>query len=108
MLLGGTIAICLPGLRKWRHREVQSLAQVTQLSGGAGIEPGLPGSRDHAFPHSIMVPLNGRWCVIILLKPRGFGFLAPDLTARVGFEPRSCVLSQPSLEDDAQEGPILF
>ena len=37
-LLGGSIITCVMEMRRPRHREVRSLAQVTQLlSGGAGI-----------------------------------------------------------------------
>lgn len=42
------LAAVLLGMKKGRLREVQSLAQVTQLiRGGAGIKPRLPSSRDH-------------------------------------------------------------
>ena len=53
-----------------------------------GFEPRLPSSRDHAFPHNLILLLKGRHCVIAILqmgklKPREFEFLARDLTARV-------------------------
>lgn len=83
-------------MRKRRHREVRSLAQVTQLiRGGAGVEPRLPSSRDHGASERKMP------CHHLFAgrdpEPRGFEFLAHDLTARDGFEPRACVLSKPSL-----------
>lgn len=64
------------------------------------------------FPHNVTAPPKARYCVIILSqtgnsKARRFEFLAHDLTARAGFEPRSCVLSKPSLEGDARDGTDL-
>lgn len=61
-------------MRKWKYREVWSLAQVTQLiRGGAGIEPRLPSSRDHDASERKMPCYHhfaGRD-----LEPRGFEFL---------------------------------
>lgn len=94
------LAATLLETRKQRHREVRSLAQVTQLmSGGAGVGPRLPGSRAPGAPgREIQHPHStGR-----TLKPRRFALPAHELTVRAGFEPRSCVLSSPSLEDDTQ------
>lgn len=72
------LAAALLEMRKWRHREVRSLAQVTQLiRGDAGIEPRLPSSRDHGASESKML-CHHRFAARDP-EPRGFEFLAHDL-----------------------------
>lgn len=110
----GSIAICILEKRKQRRREVQSLAQVTQLiRGGAGTGPGQtawlqrPCLSPQHYGASESKILRHHPFADRKLQARRFEFLARDLTARAGFEPRSGVLSKPSLEGDAQAGTDL-
>lgn len=96
-LLGATIAGRLLEIRQRRPREAQPVAHVAQLGGGAGVKPRLPGCTGHVLslsPTTLQRFWKGHAGITLLQagNRRGTDFLARDLTTRVGFECRSCVL----------------
>ena len=95
-------------MRRPRHREVQSFAQVTQLLGDGGRiriqttklpRPCFPPASLCCFRRGDVLSLCrwGSW------NPESVNFLLMSSQPETGFEPRSFVFCEPNLEGDAQD-----